>query len=101
MKYKLYLRNVNTDPTDDEFIKESDSYTDLVDHVKNTSIYNEHFKNGWPMNLIQILNEVRNEVIIGHNKYSDANLHGTIRSLDDHKYDYVITGVDKKTFMKQ
>lgn len=85
----------------DEFIKESDSYGDLVNHVRDTSIYSEHFKDAWPMYMIQILNEVRSEVIIGHNEVSGINFSGTIRSLDDHKYDYVIKGVKKNEFMQQ
>ena len=97
MKYRLYLRHTET--MLEEFIKESDSIGELFEHVKENSIYKDRFKHGWPYYLVRHHNEVRKEIIIGNNVIEGLNLHGTIRSVDDHKYDYIIKNVDKDDYV--
>lgn len=97
MKYKLYLRNTET--MLDELIKESNSIGELFEHVKDNSIYKDKFANGWPYYLVRHHNEVRKEIVIGNNVIQGLNYHGTLRSVDDHKYDYIITNVDKDDYV--
>lgn len=98
MKHKLYIRN--TESLIEEFIKESDSISELVKHVVENSIYKDEFKNYCPYHLVRHHNEVRKEIIIGNNVIEGLNFHGTLRSVDDHKYDYIITDVDKDEYVK-
>lgn len=98
MKHKLYIRN--TESLIEEFIKESDSIGELFEHVKENSIYTNEFNNRWPYHLVRHHNEVRKEIVIGNNVIEGINFSGTMRSVDDHKYDYIITNVDKDDYVK-
>ena len=92
MKYKLVLRNTET--LVEELIIKSDSIKTLVNHVRDNSIYKSKYENGFPFYVITLYNRVRREIVIGNNEISGINLTGTIRSRDDHRYDYVIQNVD-------
>lgn len=86
MKYKLYKKN--TDSMIYEYIKESDSIEELIRYVEYNSIYRSKFNGCWPL-----YNDSRKEIVIGNNEVSGLNFTGTIRSRDDHEYDYVIQTV--------
>lgn len=98
MKYKLVLKNTETLIT--EYIIKSDSIKSLVNHVRDNSIYKDKYKNGWPFYLTTLYNRTRKEIVIGNNEVSGINFMGTIRSRDDHKYDYIISNVSPEDWLE-
>ena len=93
MKYKLSKKNTETLVT--ELIIKSDDIKSLINHVRDNSIYKDNYENGFPLYMITIYNSVREELVIGNNEVSGLNLTGTIRSRDDHEYDYIISNVSQ------
>ena len=91
MKYKLSKKNV--DSMIYEYIKESDSIEELIRYVEYNSIYRSKFNDCWSFYMITLYNDSRKEIVIGNNEVSRINFTGTIRSRDDHEYDYVIQTV--------
>ena len=91
MKYKLSKRNAET--LVQEHILKSDSIKSLINHVKYNSIYKDNYAYGFPLYMITLYNSVRKEIVIGNNEVSGINFTGTIRSRDDHEYDYIISNV--------
>lgn len=91
MKHKLSKKN--TDSMIYEYIKESDSIEELIRYVEYNSIYRSKFNGCWPFYMITLYNDSRKEIVIGNNEVSGLNFTGTIRSRDDHEYDYVIQTV--------
>ena len=98
MKYKLLLKNTETLVT--EHIIKSDSIKVLVNHVRDNSIYKDNYAYGFPLYMITFYNNVRKEIVIGNNEVSGINFMGTIRSRDDHKYDYIISNVSPEDWLK-
>lgn len=92
MKYKLLLKNTETLVT--ELIIKSDDIKTLINHVRDNSIYKDEYSNGFPFYMITLYNRIRKEIIIGNNEISGINFEGTMRSRDDHEYDYIISNVE-------
>lgn len=91
MKYKLSKKNTETLVT--ELIIKSDDIKSLINHVRDNSIYKDNYAYGFPLYMITLYNSVRKEIVIGNNEVSGINFTGTIRSRDDHEYDYIISNV--------
>ena len=98
MKYKLSKRNTETLVT--ELIIKSNDIKSLINHVKNNSIYRDKYVFGFPFYMITLYNSVRREIVIGNNEVSGINFMGTIRSMDDHEYDYIISNVSPEDWLE-